>query len=751
MKQYLLTAVLAVLSATPALASPVSVSTPGNTIVVSAEKGETAKLLYYGPRLTAKDIENLEYSGIQGRNLYPGFGHGETDYYAIAVKHADGNMSLDLRVLSAKVENCPEGQLLEIRTSDTVYPFNVTICFKAYSDVDMIETWTEIENAGKKPVDLLKFYSCMLPVRQGDVWVSHLYGGWANEARLVEEPLKPGILTLQNKDGVRNSQTAHAEVMLSLDGKPREESGDVIGAALCYTGNYQIDLPTLVLPMGMSNSLSEYHFYAAGICPENSTYPLQPREVFTTPEVALTFSRQGLGGASRAFHRWARSYKLAHGDQPRSILLNSWEGVYFDIEETNMNRMMADLASIGGELFVMDDGWFGDKYQRDNSSALGDWTVDRRKLPHGIDGLCQMARDNGVRFGIWIEPEMCNTVSELYEKHPDWIINARGRDVITGRGGTQVILDMGRKEVQDYVFGVVDGLLGNHPGISYVKWDANMTVASFGSSVLKADEQSKLFINYHRGLDAVCKRIRAKYPDVTIQACASGGGRVNYGYLPYFDEFWTSDDTDALQRIYIQWGTSYFFPAIAMGSHISAVPNHILGRVTPLKFRADVAMSGRLGLELQPKDLSAIELAQCKRAIADYKTIRNTVQLGDLYRLHSPYSDLGVSSLMYVSEDKSDAVVMWYRTEHFYDHYVPWVRMAGLDPDKTYRVVELNRMLVPDGNAFKDGEALPFEGRSFTGKFLMETGLEIPFCSLDMAELKFSSAYSSRVLHLMAE
>lgn len=751
MKKVLLSVAFALFSILPAISSPVYVSTPGNTVVISAEKGEVAKLLYFGPKLTAGEVEALQYTGIEGKVLYPGFGHGETNNYAIAVKHADGDMTLDLRVESVKVESCKEGRLLSVRTSDTVYPFHVTVFFKAYSDVDMIETWTEIENGEKKPVQLLKFNSCMLPVRRGDVWVSHFYGSWANETQLVEEPLKPGILTIQNKDGVRNSQTAHAEVMLSLDGKPREESGDVIGAALCYTGNYQIDITTSVAQMGVNTPLSDYHCYSAGICPDNSAYPLQPKEVFKTPEVALTYSTEGLGGASRAFHRWARAHKLAHGDRPRSILLNSWEGVYFDIEESNMNRMMADLAAIGGELFVMDDGWFGDKYQRDNSSALGDWAVDKRKLPHGIDGLCAMARDNGVSFGIWIEPEMCNTVSELYEKHPDWIINARGRDIIAGRGDTQVILDMGRKEVQDHVFGIVDDLLGNHPGISYIKWDANMTMVSFGSSALKADEQSKLYINYHRGLDDVCKRIRAKYPDVTIQACASGGGRVNYGYLPYFDEFWVSDDTDALQRVCMQWGTSYFFPAIAMGAHISAVPNHILGRVTPLKFRADVAMSGRLGMELQPKDLSPLDYAQCKRAVADYKSIRNTVQLGDLYRLHSPYEDLGVSSLMFVSEDKSDAAVMWYRTEYFYDHYVPRLRMAGLDPARTYRVVELDRMLIPTDNGYRDAEALPFEGRSFSGKFLMETGLEIPAFNLNPDEIKFYTAYSSRVLHLIAE
>ena len=537
------------------------------------------------------------------------------------------------------------------------------------------------------------------------------------------------MIVIKNKDGVRNSHTAHAEVMFSLDGSPRENTGRVIGAALCYTGNYKLRIDT---------DDSEYHQFYAGINEENSSYTLPGKETFRTPSVALTYSNEGLSGASRNFHKWGRNYKLAHGNTVRDILLNSWEGVYFDINQEGMDQMMGDIASMGGELFVMDDGWFGDKYPRkDDSSSLGDWVTDSRKLSEGIGGLIKDAQKHGIKFGIWIEPEMANTTSELYEKHPEWILKAPQRDPVLGRGGTQVVLDLANPEVQDFVFKVVDDLMTQHPEIAYIKWDANMAIMNHGSNYLTKDNQSHMYIDYHKGFEKICQRIRSKYPDLVIQACASGGGRANYGYLPYFDEFWVSDNTDALQRIYMQWGTSYFFPAIAMASHISAAPNHQTFRTVPLKFRIDVAMSGRLGMEIQPKNMTDEEKDLCRKAIADYKKIRPVVQLGDIYRLVSPYDRLGVASLMYTSPEKDKAVFYWWKTEHFVNQHLPRVTLAGLDPDKKYRISELNRI---------DNQPLAFEGKTFSGAFLMENGLEIPYTH--RVDYHKQNDYASRVLYL---
>ena len=723
--------ILLIASATAGFAQ-VRIATPGTELVLKAEKGSELQIQYFGGRLSDADAKVLEAAGVPNHNAYQPYGVWCSWESALEVTHADGNLSTVLKVEEVSTVEEPAAKVTRIKLKDTVYPFYVTVCYRAYQDVDMIETWTEIENLEKKPVTLTRFDSGYLPIRVGDVWVSHLHGTWAAEGRLVQEPLERGMKLIKNKDGTRNSHTDHAEVMFSLDGKPQENTGRVIGAALCYSGNYELRIDTRD---------TDYHQFYAGINPDNSSYRLEPKEVFKTPELALTYSDEGLSGASRNFHRWGRNYKLAHGNQPRKILLNSWEGVYFNINEPGMDQMMADIASMGGELFVMDDGWFGVKYPRlTDNCALGDWEVDRNKLPNGIGWLVEQAHKHGIKFGIWIEPEMTNTASELYEKHPDWVLKAPEREVVTGRGGTQLVLDLANPQVQDFIFKVVDDLLTENPEIDYIKWDANMPVANHGSQYLPKDKQSHLHIEYHRGFAAVCVRIRAKYPDITIQACASGGGRANWGVLPWFDEFWVSDNTDALQRVYMQWGTSYFFPAIAMASHISATPNHTVFRTTSLKYRIDVAMSGRLGMEIQPKNMTDQEKELCRKAIAEYKQIRPVVQFGDIYRLVSPYDGHNMASMMYVSPEKSEAVFYWWKTETFYDDHLPRVKMAGLDPDRMYKVHELNRI---------DNVPLPYEGLVFSGKFLMENGLEMPL--KHNVDYHKQDDWSSRILYLIEQ
>jgi alpha-galactosidase len=716
------------ISASTAWAEQVVLQTKNTTMVLNVENNKQPQYVYFGTRLTDYDLQNLQSPRNGRMDAYPAYGMNCPAEAAVAMRHADGNMSTELFVSDMK----KQGDVTKITLKDPKYPVSVVLCYKAYFEEDMIETWTEIYNGEAKPVTLTQFASCALPIRRGNVWLSHFYGSWANEARLVEEPILPGEKVIKNKDGARNSHTDHAEVMFSLDGKARENSGDVIGAALCYSGNYQLKVET---------DDTEYHYFFAGINPDNSEYHLKKGETFTTPKVALSFSKCGLSGVSRNFHKWGRKYMLAHGDKERKILLNSWEGVYFDINQKGMDQMMGDIASMGGELFVMDDGWFGVKYPRKTDNcALGDWEVDKNKLPEGIEGLLRDAKKHGIKFGIWIEPEMTNSISELYDAHPDWIIKAPKRDAVQGRGGTQLILDMSNPKVQDFVFSVVDNLMTKYPEIDYIKWDANMPILNHGSQYLTMNDQSHLYIEYHRGFEKTCKRIRAKYPDLTIQACASGGGRANWGVLPYFDEFWVSDNTDALQRIYMQWGTSYFFPAIAMASHISATPNHTVFRTTAMKYRIDVAMSGRLGMEIQPKNMTDDEKALCRKAIAEYKQIRPIVQFGDIYRLVSPYDKMGLASLMYVNEAKDKSVFFWWKTESFQNEHLPRVKMAGLDANKKYKVRELNRI---------DLQPMDIEGKTFSGAYLMNHGLEMPY--RNEPEWSKKSDWSSRVLLLEAQ
>ena len=716
--------------AAPAIrAEIVNITTDHNSLVLDAKKDGGLDFLYYGTRLTDAEAAALRDAGIPALDAFPFYGTFPEHESAMAMTHADGNMTMDMAVQGVTTAPDGKGTVTTVTFKDRFYPVTVALKYRTFPKDDIIEMWTETTNNEKKNITLRQFASMSLPVRYGDVWLQNYHGAWANEARVNDEPLRPGMKVIKNRDGGRNSHTSHGEIMLSLDGKAQEQTGRVIGAAVEYGGNYKLRIDT-------DESLQ--HRLFAGMDEENSAYNLKPKETFVTPPVAMTYSADGMGTVSRRFHRWGRENRLAHGDKERKILLNSWEGVYFDINEQGMDRMMQDIASMGGELFVMDDGWFGVKYPRKNdSSSLGDWMVDTQKLPNGINGLLESARKHGVKFGIWIEPEMTNTVSEFYEKHPDYVIKAPNRDVVKGRGGTQLVLDMANPKVQDVVFHIVDTLMTKYPDIDYIKWDANAPVMSHGSQYQTADNQSHLYIGYHEGLKKALERIRAKYPDVTIQLCASGGGRVNWGLLPWFDEFWTSDNTDALQRIYMQWGTSAFFPAIAMGSHISATPNHTTFRTVPIKFRSDVAMSGRLGMEIQPANMSEEDKALCRQAIEDYKKIRPVVQFGDLYRLLSPYDNKGAASLMYVNPEKDDAVFFWWKTDPSYGQKMPRVRMAGLNPDKLYTVTELNRI---------DNNPLPFEGKQFTGKFLMESGLEIPV-SHDVDWHK-KMDYSSRVLRL---
>lgn len=718
--------------ALPAMAEKVSVNTKGMSLILDVENGKPAQYLYFGTKLNPNDLRNLKVATDGRMDVYPAYGLNTPAEAALAMRHSDGNLSTALVATGCDVKNEGNASVTTVHLKDPVYNIKVDLKYRAYNDVDMIEAWTEILNGEKGTVTLTTFASAMLPIRRGDVWMSHLSGTWAAEGQLSHEKLQPGEFVIRNNDGTRNSHTDHAEVMFSLDGKGQENAGNVIGAALVYSGNYKLKTVT---------DDTEYHYFFAGINEQNSEYHLKKGETFKTPALALTYSTQGLSGASRNFHKWGRKYILAHGDKERDILLNSWEGVYFDINQKGMDQMMADIHSMGGELFVMDDGWFGTKYPRvTDNCALGDWVVDTKKLPNGIEGLLSDARKNQVKFGIWIEPEMTNTTSMLYEKHPDWVIKAPKRDAVLGRGGTQLVLDLSNPKVQDFVFGVVDNLLTKYPDIAYIKWDANMPIMNHGSQYLSAADQSHLYIAYHQGFAKVIDCIRAKYKDVVIQCCASGGGRANWGMLRGFDEFWVSDNTDAMQRIYMQYGTSYFFPAIAMASHISAVPNHTVFRTTSLKYRIDVAMSGRLGMEIQPKNMTDEEKALCRKAISEYKEIRPVVQFGDLYRLVSPYDNRGLSSIMYVSEAKNKAVFYWWKLANFYNVHLPRVKMAGLDENKMYKVKELDVI---------DNKPLDCEGKSYSGKYLMEHGLEMPYVhEVDWGK---KNDWSSRVLYLEAE
>ena len=688
------------------LAKDILVNTPNTTLLLKAEEGKPLHVSYYGEKISS--VSQVYDAFSLWEEAYPAFGAGCQEITALDVKHADGNMSTELVYQSDAQQAEAYATVYTVTLKDKIYDFEVDVCYRAYNNCDVIETWTVIRNNEKKPIVLQKYASGFMPFRQGDAWVTHQHGSWGAESQITEEPLKAGVFEVHDMNVAKNAVINRPNIMVSLDGKPRENEGRVVGAVLCWSGNFRMTIDT---------QGKRVHRLVAGINEAHSQYELKKGETFTTPELAFAYSNEGMGGVSRSYHRWARlNNKVHNGQQLRKILLNSWEGVYLNVSQDGMEKMMDGVKSLGGELFVMDDGWFGEKYQRSvDDCALGDWVTDTRKLPKGVPALEKAAADRGLKWGIWIEPEMTNTKSELYEKHPDWIVCHPTRTPITGRGGTQLILDMSNPKVQDFVFGVVDNIMKETPNTYYIKWDANFEIHNFGSHYLSADNQSHLYVDYHLGLKKTLERIRAKYPDLVIQCCASGGGRVNYGLMPYFEEFWVSDNTDAQQRLFIQWGTSMFFPSCAMAQHVSASPNHQTGRVIPLKFRFDVAMTGRLGMEMKPSDLNEKETEFARKAVQTYKDIRPIIQQGNLYRILSPYDKTGFCSEMFITDDKSEAVFFAYKFEQYVDLFRPRFHFAGLDPNATYELMELNRQ----------GGADHWEGKRITGTFLMKQGIEI--------------------------
>ena len=625
---------------------------------------------------------------------------------ALRITHADGDMNTDLRYVSHSSRQLADPNVTEtvVKMTDCCQALDVELVFTAYARENVITTHTVIRNREEGPVTLHSFYSSAVTLKSDKYLLTHLYGAWAREAQVDHTLLTHGSKSIESMREVRTTHTENPAFMLTLgSGSFSENCGEVIAGALAWSGNFRLNF-----------EVDEYDVLTvlAGANPNGSEYRLRPGESFTTPEMIYTHSLRGAGGASRNLHDWGRNYGVYHAERVVPTLLNSWEGAYFDFDAKVLKQMIDDAASMGLEMFVLDDGWFGNKYPRNAANAgLGDWQVNRKKLPAGIDDIASYAHRKGLKFGIWIEPEMVNPKSELAERHPDWIVRPPKREAPETR--RQWLLDLSNPAVQDFVFETFDNTMKLSDKIDYIKWDANRNANNVGSAYLPADEQSRFWIDYAQGFYKVMERIRAKYPDVLIQACASGGGRVEYGALRYFDEFWTSDNTEALSRARIQYGTSLFYPAVAMGSHVSAVPNHQTGNVTPIKFRFDMACAGRLGMELQPRQMTDEERQFARRAIASYKEYRDIVMQGDLYRIGTPYDKSGCYGLMYVSKDRKQAVLFTYSLRYQGRSLIPKFRLQGLDPKTGYTIRELN----------VDKSRNWFDGKTFSGEMLSNAGI----------------------------
>jgi alpha-galactosidase len=633
--------------------------------------------------------------------FYPQAGNGFITEPALAVAHADGNTSTDLIYVSHDSTTLSEGvTLTRIKLRDGAYPFFVTLFLEAYRDEDVLKQWVEISHEESGPVVLSRFASGAPVQKAASYWLTQFQGNYMREVELSEERLTPGTKLLESKLGVRAHQMRNPSFVLSLDGPAREESGAVLGGTLAWSGSF-----ALAFEIDHTNRLRAL----CGINSFGAPYRLAPGKTFKTPAMLWSWSAAGKGPLSRNFHRWARRYGIRDGDKPRPVLLNNWEATHFDFDEQKIVSLFEGAATLGAELFLLDDGWFGNKYPRDDDKAgLGDWEVNARKLPHGLSALVTEAKKRGLGFGIWLEPEMVNPKSELFEKHPDWVIRQPKRDLLFGRN--QLVLDLTRPEVKEFVWQVVDRTFSAAPGTAYVKWDANRYVTQPGSSHLGAFEQPHLLIDYQWALYDVMERMAKKYPQIMAMVCAGGSGRVDYGALRYFHSFWPSDNTDPVQRIRIQWGFSHFFPAATIAAHVTDMGKK------PAKFAVDVALSGAFGVDRDVQKMSPEERKTVAAGAKLYKeSLRELVLQGDLFRLESPYEQPR-AVLSYLSSDRSRAVVFAYQLGE--TAFGP-IRPRGLDPARRYRVREIN---LPEGTRSR----LSVHDQVLDGQALMDEGFNSP-------------------------
>ncbi|HVU27209.1 MAG TPA: alpha-galactosidase [Verrucomicrobiae bacterium] len=635
----------------------------------------------------------------RAQEFYPQAGNGYIWEPALQVVHADGNTSTDLRFENVTQTNeSPDVTLTKIELRDPAYPLAVTIFFRAHRDEDLIEQWEEIRHQESAPVILERFASSSLLLTT-NVWLTHFFGDWAKEMiSPITEKITPGTKILDSKIGVRASQFQNPNFILALNGTATETNGTVLAGSLAWSGSFQFAF----------DDNNENVRALCGINPFASEYHLKPDEIFTTPRMIWVWSANGLGDMSRKFHRWARDFGIRDGHKTRAVLLNNWEATGFNFDFNRIVGLYDPAKEIGTELFLLDDGWFGNAFPRVNDRAgLGDWQPNKKRLPDGLAPLAAAAVQRGLRFGIWMEPEMVNPNSELFHAHPDWVIRQPKRELELQRH--QLVLDLTRPEVQQFEWNVISNIL-SVPDITYAKWDCNRYLTQPGSSYLAPDQQSHLWIDYVNALYALMDKTAKTFPDTELMLCSGGGGRADYGALKYFQEFWPSDNTDPTIRVLMQWDYSYFFPVMAMASHVTHWGNR------PLHFACSVAMSARFGMDLDLTKLSAPDKAICAGAIAAYKKIRDVVSFGDLYRLEDPHETFR-GAINYISPDKTRAVVFAFQLKD--GENVP-VRPQGLDPAKNYTVHELNPA---PGRA-----PLAQENKTFTGAELMRDGI-LPSCS----------------------
>ena len=688
----------------PLWAQTISIQTDHTQLVLQVNSQKRLCQTYLGERLSSPtDLSQLSMpqaglssSCIKGLEVYPVM--GTEDYYepTFEIRHADGNPTSVLKY----VKHSQQGNETSILLRDELYPVEVTLYYKVFPQEDIIQQWAEIKQEEKGKVLLGRYASSMLYFEAPNYYLTEFSSDWAKEMQMLNQELQFGKKVVDSRLGTRANMMAQPFFEVGIGSPVSENDGTVLMGTLGWTGNFRFTF-----------EVDNQHILRviSGINHDASTYLLQKGDIFRTADFFFTLAK-GTGEGSRRFQRWMMNHQLHKAKDDRMTLLNNWENTYFDFNEEKLVELFGEAKDLGVDLFLLDDGWFGNKYPRkDDHAGLGDWQVTKDKLPQGIPYLVKKAKENGVNFGIWIEPEMVNPKSELAEKHPDWLIKLPSRETYYFRN--QMVLDLCNPKVQDFVFSVVDNLMQENPDIKFMKWDCNSPVTNIYSPYLK-ENQGNIYVDYVRGLYKVLDRVQAKYPDLYMMMCSGGGGRSDVTGLRYFTEFWCSDNTDPIERLFIQWGYSQFMPAKAMCAHVTE-----WNRRASIKFRLDVAFQGKLGFDIGLKGLSNDDRQYCREAIKEYKRLKEVIWSPNLYRLVSPYEGQHCV-VQRVNDSKTHSIVFAYDIHPRYGERLLNTRLQGLDADAKYRVKEI--CLMPGKQSW-----LPCNDKVYTGDYLMKVGIKV--------------------------
>lgn len=714
--------------------------TLNTTYQMKADRYRVLLHTYYGPRMEDNDLSGLiqcqercfspnpneagtdrTYSLDIMPQEYSTCGVGDFRLSSLELELPNGSHTTDLRYVGYDLKkgkytlpglpnfygSCKEAETLIVYLEDTAAQVRVELYFGVFEAFDLITRSVQVINRSKEPVRLFRCASLCLDFTGSDMDLITFNSHHLMERCLDRGPLRPGIQSIGSIRGASSHQ--HNPFVILCDKNASEDTGLCYGAMLLYSGNFEA---------AAESCQFESSRLVMGIHPYHFCWTLEPGQSFTAPEAALICSPAGLTQMSRQFHRAIRDHLLhdPYSRRRRPVLINNWEATYFDFTADKLITIGKEASELGIELFVMDDGWFG--CRNDDNSGLGDWSVNETKLPGGLESLVSRINDLGMEFGIWVEPEMVNEDSNLYREHPDWVLQVPGRAPARGRG--QLVLDFSREDVREHIYHQLQAIFSKVP-ITYVKWDMNRSLTDVWSAALPSDRQGEVYHRYVLGVYDFLDRLRRDYPHILIEGCCGGGGRFDGGMLYYTPQIWCSDDSDAIDRLKIQYGTSFCYPPCTMGAHVSAVPNEQNGRVTPLKTRGTVAMSGAFGYEMDLDKCTAEEKEEVRRQVEWYKEHYELIYRGDYYRLSSPFENDLFTAWEHVSEDKREAIVSL--VTHSVRPMPPFSRLClkGLNPALHYQI--------------NDGKTL------YCGRTLMQAGYLLP---------AFHGDYQSIQLYLKA-